>query len=130
MIQTVNVDEKLLVPHALKMKILKIQVDEDCDWSTACMKAAAMLDQDQFNQMVEAEVSRRENGEVLIRVNKMRDSIREKAKEEVRSNEDNFRVPCHKCGNFMHFSNRDSNWATKIQPALNEAFKNWGHVKC
>ena len=50
-----------------------------------------------LKKLVDAEVNRRLNAEVFTRLNKIRREIIEAAKEEVRQNEDNFRLTCPRC---------------------------------
>jgi hypothetical protein len=53
----------------------------------------------------------------------------EKIREDVRNNEDNFRVPCWYCGKFIYLSGRQLSWP-KTKKVLYEAFKEWYHIEC
>jgi len=44
--------------------------------------------------------------------------------------EEKFSSPCSICGQPMKFSSKKSNWASKVQPLLNEAFSTWYHLSC
>ena len=46
-----------------------------------------------------------------------------------RKNEDNFRVPCSKCGKLMYFSSKDVDWNNE-KNSLYQAFLEWSHVSC
>ncbi|MCJ7633297.1 hypothetical protein MUP77_13025 [Candidatus Bathyarchaeota archaeon] len=52
-----------------------------------------------------------------------------KGEESVRTNEDNFKVPCPKCGKSVSFSSRDKNWE-EMKKALYQAFSGWRHTTC
>lgn len=121
---------KVTIPPELNFRILERQVLDKCSFKEAALKVAQQADPIKLKKLVDAEVNRRINGEVFARLNKIRGGIIAAAKKEVRENEDNFRVLCPRCRTPMHFSNRDSNWSTKIQPTLKNAFGTWSHTTC
>ena len=43
---------------------------------------------------------------------------------------DHFSVPCSVCGKPMNFSPNYSNWMTKVNPTLKQAFGKWKHTTC
>jgi len=143
--RTSKLEEKLKIPHALKIKILGIQVENNTDWISACEIAATMLDPEKEKRRITNEARHLMNSEMMKQLNhakatvaqNAREDVREEAEEaarqtvaeEVRANEDNFRVPCKICGKLMYLNNRDTNWEA-IKNSLNEGFKGWGHVAC
>jgi hypothetical protein len=129
----VQASEKLSIPHDLKIKILKIQVENDTEWDSACQIAATMLDVEKEKKRIANEARRLMNSEMMTQLNTAKATIaakeRENAKKEVRANEDNFRVLCNACQEYMHFSSRDEKW-TEEKAVLYKAFGNWSHVTC
>jgi len=124
---------KATMPKQLYKAIMKIQVSEDLDFDDACLRVAELLDKNgqSFKKAVQQEARRLHNSALMTELNKARESIRRKAWEEgveyVRRNEDNFRVPCPRCGKPMRFSSSDEEWEKK-QKILNQAFSNWSHA--
>jgi len=127
---------KAEIPRALYMAIIRLQAAENLDWEDACIRAAELIDvnSQEFKRRVELEAQRLYKQRFMTELNKARETIRKKAREEgaewVRRNEDNFRIPCSICGKPMYFSSRDENWERKVKPILYQAFKNWRHTSC
>jgi hypothetical protein len=130
---TVYEDEKLWIPHNLKLKILEVQVKNGCDWSEACEIAASMLDPEEESKRIKLAARRLMNSELMLQLNKSRSTIEAKARKEggelVRQYEENFWTPCSKCGKPMHFDNRLENWQA-VKKVLEKAFENWSHGGC
>jgi len=57
------------------------------------------------------------------------ETVIEKAREQVREQEDNFSIPCFICGKPMKFSSRDDNWP-EVKKMLHKALRNWKHGDC
>ncbi|MFH0897851.1 MAG: hypothetical protein V1850_07410 [Candidatus Bathyarchaeota archaeon] len=106
------------------------------DWGDACAKAAELIDANskEFKEAVQREAQRLYKSRLMGELNKARSTVEErafnKALELVRTVDDNFHVPCGKCGKPMQFSDRDKIWESEIKPALYEAFKDWSHANC
>lgn len=126
-------NEKFVIPHALRIKILKVQVENNTDWNSACEIAAVMLDVEKEKKRVSNEARRLMNSELMSQLNKAKATIAQKQREiaevDVRRNEDNFRVPCRGCSKMMHFSSRERNWE-EIKSTLYRAFESWSHSTC
>ena len=126
---------KLVVPEKLYKALVRVQADEDLGFEGACVRAAELIGEnsEQRKKEIKREATRLKNSELMETLNKSRESIRKKAWEEgaehVRENEDNFMVPCNKCGKPMTFSSTDSEWE-KEEKILHTAFATWSHVKC
>jgi hypothetical protein len=126
---------KTSIPRQLYQAIIRIQADEDSDWTEAAEKAALLVDAngEKFKEAVAREADRLARSRFLKQLNKGRESIRDNAFNKgmnyVRRSEDNFRVPCSICGKPMYFSSRDENWENE-RTVLYEAFGNWRHTNC
>lgn len=133
-IATSNGEEavKVSIPRQLYMKLLKVQVSDNVDWDEACVKASKLLDSnsEEFKQAVQRESTRIYKARHLAELNKARETIRREAEQTVRNTENNWRVPCGKCGKPMFFSSRESNWESQLKPVLYKAFAGWSHVSC
>ena len=139
--RTLKQEEKLKIPHALKIRILKIQVEEDTDWISACEIAATMLDPENEKRRIANEARRLMNSEMMKQLNFARATVEKKAYEhalktlrvtvleEIRENEDNFRIPCVKCGKTIYVSSLHARWK-EVRPVLYNAFNNWVHTEC
>jgi len=65
------------------------------------------------------------DSEVSRRVN----AVKEEIEDNVRHNEDNFRVKCSYCGKLMYFSNEDREWP-EVKKELYQALNKWNHIEC
>jgi hypothetical protein len=65
------------------------------------------------------------NSEVSRRVN----AVKEEIEDNVRYNEDNFKILCNICNKPAHISSRNPAWP-KAQKILYRAFKTWRHLPC
>lgn len=122
------------IPRPLYNAILKIQVNDSTDFNEAALKAAALIDSDSagFRDAVQSEASRLAKSQYVTQLNAARQTIRARAckegEENVRRNEDNFRVPCSDCAGLMYFSSHDSNWERE-RAIIYEAFNRWHHTR-
>lgn len=133
MLSTSKAEEavKVSIQRPLHMAILKVQVDNNADWDVACTKAAELIDvnSEKFKKAVQREAQRFYKSRHMNELNKARQAIAEEAAATVQFTQDNFRIPCSKCGEFMYFSS-DDDWESKEKPILYEAFKGWSHGDC
>ncbi len=136
MMESLSIKEnevRATIPHELYMAIVKVQARDSLRWNDACLRAAELLDCGSFEKAVKLAAQRIHMRRFMTELNKARESIKKDAWDEgakfIRRNEDNFRVPCRKCGSPMRFSSRDEDWS-KEQEILNKAFSDWNHVKC
>ena len=119
------------IPKSLYQSIVKIQAEEGLEWIQACDKAALLLNRnaEEFKRSVERQAQSLYKSRFMKQLNKSRESITEEAAWSVRDTEDNFRVPCAKCGKWMYFSSIDDNWEEK-KDMLYRTFGQWAHTKC
>jgi hypothetical protein len=126
---------KLRVPKELYNSLVKLQASENLDFFEALSRAAVLLDKNgkEFKRSVENHAQSLYKSRLMNELNKSRKTIEESAYDRgaqyVRRNEDNFRVSCSKCGKFMFFSSRNSNWKD-VNTYLIRAFHEWYHVEC
>ena len=115
------------VSQSLYFAILKVQSDGKLDWRKACDRAAILIDKNtsEFERLVKDGARRRANSEFMQQVNKAKSELRE----QIRANEDNFRVPCPGCKRAMRFSSADKRW-NEEKKVLYKAFENWRHTGC
>lgn len=126
---------KVEIPWELHQAIIRIQAEEDLPFTKACLKAAMLVDprREQFKKAVKEEADRLGKSRFMGQVNKARKTIEDNSWQNgakyVRSNEDNFRVPCSVCGKHMRFSSDDKEWEDE-KKTLYKAFGNWYHTMC
>ena len=126
---------KVKIPWALHQALIRIQGEGELTFTEGCLKAAVLVDtrREQYKKNVKDEADRLGKSRYMGQLNKARttveDSGRKKGENHVRSNEDNFRVPCSVCGKYMHFSSKDKEWDAE-KKALYPAFANWHHTAC
>ena len=126
---------KIEIPRELYQAIIRIQADENLDFEDACLKAALLVDprREEFKKAVRQEADRLEKSKFMNQLNKARKTVEDnawrKGADYVRNYEDNFHVPCNKCGKPLRLSNSHSNWAT-IRDTLYRAFSGWYHTTC
>jgi hypothetical protein len=122
---------KISIPRELRMAIIRLQAEKDLDWPDACKEAAFLIDanREKFKRAVKREAVRIYNKRFFTEMNKARGTIEKEAARRVRVMEDNFRVPCSKCGRYIYFSSNDNNWK-QIRRDLYEGFEDWHHTRC
>jgi hypothetical protein len=122
------------IPWILEKLILRIMVEQDIDWDLACINLANQFNPDELKKMVEKRAESLGKSRFMIALNTSRDGIKAQTILEtvkrIRETEDNYSVPCPKCGKPMHFTSRQSNYFTQIRPILYRAFAGWAHTIC
>ncbi len=126
---------KVQVPWKLHQAIIRIQAQDDVNFTDACLKAAVIIDprREEYQKAVLGEADRLAKSRAMTQLNKARTTIRKEAFNEcasyVRQNEDNFRVPCPTCGLPMRLSSLSADWPT-VRETLYRAFQGWRHTRC
>jgi hypothetical protein len=127
--------EKAQIPRRLWAAITKIQLENDSDWDTACLKVAILTDTNStaFKDLVEKESLRKYKSKHFTEMNKTMQSQKQewytKGYLEGSENETHFSLPCKKCGKDMDFTDFGENWP-QVKQVLEGAFKDWSHIKC
>lgn len=122
---------RVRIPEELDQAIVALRARENLSFDEACKRIAIRSDPNSklFEEAVDKKAQELGKSTFMKQLNSSRATIQKNEADTVRNNEDNFHVPCSKCGKPMSFSNRDSNWST-IKPVLYAAFKTWSHTTC